>query len=43
MESWIESEREEGNSSGENEGTASPDQKEAGEDKGRHYSVNFFL
>ena len=43
MESRIESDREEGNSSGKNEGAACSDQEESGEDKGKHYSVHFFL
>ena len=43
MECWMDSRSDEGNSSGENEGTARANQEESGEDKGKHCSVHFFV
>ena len=43
MECWMDSRSDEGNSSGENEGTARSNQEESGEDKGKHCSVHFFV
>ena len=43
MECLMDSRSDEGNSSGENEGTARSNQEESGEDKRKHCSVHFFV